>query len=147
MKNHFYKASISFLSLFIALPSLAADTVNPTQLKDKGKDTHQLNIPNLSEFQLPVTNASFLKPIENQEISQNNNLEPKKTDDYDIILDVIGERNTLPESTPTHIIEKEEIQKQGASSVADVLKRMPGFVIMEIILILVLVFAMEYHQI
>lgn len=50
-------------------------------------------------------------------------------DDSDISVDVIGEKDVLPESTPTYIIDKEEIQKQGATSVADVLKRMPGFTI------------------
>lgn len=50
-------------------------------------------------------------------------------DDSDISVDVIGEKDVLPESTPTYIIDKEEIQKQGATSVADVLKRMPGFAI------------------
>ncbi|WP_414620286.1 TonB-dependent receptor plug domain-containing protein [Calothrix sp. CCY 0018] len=146
MKNNFYFFSICFLNLFVAYPSLANDAeLNHTELKVQT----QLNIPNLSEIELPATNASLLQPLEIKvkktdedneanevnnptQISQTNRIEEKETDDYDIILEVIGERNTLPESTPIYIIEKEEIQKQGASSVADVLKRMPGFVINDV---------------
>ncbi|WP_228059541.1 TonB-dependent receptor plug domain-containing protein [Plectonema radiosum] len=149
MKNNFYLFSISSLSLFIAFPSLAVDIDN-NQMDLKDNSQTQSNILNLSDFKSPATDASFLtQPIKNQEnniiqinnineevnyrkISQNNNLEPEETDDYDIILDVIGERNTLPKSTPTHVIDREEIEKQGASSVADVLKRMPGFVINDV---------------
>jgi outer membrane cobalamin receptor len=147
MKQNFYLLPISLLSLFIAFPSLASDTeVNQEKLHQNSQV--ESNIPNLSEIELPATNASLLtQPIGQSEVNQANELNqvnqiinPEKIaqnnetekDDSDIQLEAIGEKDALPESTPTHIIDKEEIQKQGASSVADVLKRMPGFAINDV---------------
>jgi outer membrane cobalamin receptor len=44
----------------------------------------------------------------------------------------VGEKDPLPESTPVYVVDQEEIKKQGATSVADVLKRMPGFAINDV---------------
>ncbi|MEA5574466.1 TonB-dependent receptor [Calothrix sp. UHCC 0171] len=138
MNNNLYLFSTTFLSLLAAFPSLASDTeINQTDINKISQPTS--NIPNLSEIQLLVINASLLtQPIEQNEvqklinpekISQNSDVEK---DDTEIQLEAIGEKDVLPESTPTHIIDKEEIQKQGASSVADILKRMPGFAINDV---------------
>ncbi len=45
---------------------------------------------------------------------------------------MVGEKDPLPESTPVYVVDQEEIKKQGATSVADVLKRMPGFAINDV---------------
>lgn len=108
------------LAILITLPTSAAET---------------LDIPSLSETELPATNAELLTQQEvtpeNQPIEQTE-AEPTPSDDADISIEAIGEKDNLPESTPTYIIEKEEIQKQGATSLADILKRMPGFAINDV---------------
>jgi vitamin B12 transporter len=104
---------------------MAADNEN-------NKNAVNSDIPSLSEIQLPATNAKLLtqQPTANEvksEPTSKPDLTP--TNDADIFIETIGEKDVLPESTPTYVIEKEEIQKQGATSVADVLKKMPGFAI------------------
>jgi vitamin B12 transporter len=96
------------------------------------KNTVNSDIPSLSEIELPATNAKLLtqQPTANEvksEPTSKPDLTP--TNDADIFIETIGEKDVLPESTPTYVIEKEEIQKQGATSVADGLKKMPGFAI------------------
>nr|WP_225225561.1 TonB-dependent receptor [Komarekiella delphini-convector] len=104
----------------ITLPTFAAET---------------LDIPSLSETERPATNAELLTQQqvtpENQPVEQPE-AESIPSDDADISIEAIGEKDNLPESTPTYIIEKEEIQKQGATSLADILKRMPGFAINDV---------------
>lgn len=121
MRNlYFYQ--IATLSLLIGLPAFAADT-------------NQQDTLNLNEIKLPSQEAKFLtqQPTNNQVQEESKPEQPPsentQQDDSDIELEAIGEKDTLPQSTPTYVIEKEEIQKQGATSVADILKRMPGFVI------------------
>ncbi|MEA5616409.1 TonB-dependent receptor [Cronbergia sp. UHCC 0137] len=108
------------LILLSSFPSIAA----PNQ-------TINSDIPTLSEVELPNTQAELLTqeslPSETREETDTDSSE-----DADIDLEVVGEKDALPESTPTYVIEKEEIQKQGATSVADVLKRMPGFAINDV---------------
>ena len=116
---------VSFLSLLVTFPAMAADD------KDH-KNTVNSDIPSLSEIELPATNAKLLtqQPTANEvksEPTSKPDLTP--TNDADIFIETIGEKDVLPESTPTYVIEKEEIQKQGATSVADGLKKMPGFAI------------------
>lgn len=87
------------------------------------------DIPSLSEVEQPSTNAQLLiQPNESNKISQS----PETTDDADINIDVTGEQDTQPESSPVYIIEKEEIQKQGANSAAEVLRGLPGFAINDV---------------
>ncbi|MBS3027964.1 MAG: TonB-dependent receptor [Dolichospermum sp. DET50] len=116
---------VYLLSLLVTFPAIAADD------KDH-KNTVNSDILSLSEIQLPATNAELLtqQPAVN-EVKPEPTLEPDLTpkNDADIFIETIGEKDVLPESTPTYIIEKEEIKKQGATSVADVLKKMPGFAI------------------
>ncbi|MEA5514681.1 TonB-dependent receptor [Nodularia sp. UHCC 0506] len=121
MRKYFFFLPVALPNLFIALPALATDAeqVNSTIL-------------NLSEIESPVTKAELLTqesiPIEVTPETQPE-LESIPNEDADISIEVIGEQDPLPESTPVYVIDKEEIQQQGATSVADVLKRMPGFTI------------------
>ncbi|GAX34250.1 TonB-dependent receptor plug domain-containing protein [Nodularia sp. NIES-3585] len=121
MNKYSFLLPVTLPTLLIALPALATDAeqVNST-------------IFNLSEIELPVTNAELLTqesiPIEVTPETQPE-IESIPPDDADISIEVIGEKDPLPESTPVYVIDKEEIQQQGATSVADVLKRMPGFTI------------------
>ncbi len=121
MNKYFFLLPVALPNLLMALPALATDAeqVNST-------------IFNLSEIELPVTNAELLTqesiPIEVTPETQPE-IESNSNDDADISIEVIGEKDPLPESTPVYVIDKEEIQQQGATSVADVLKRMPGFTI------------------
>ena len=120
--NKSFSLPVYLLSLLVTFPAVAADNKNAVNS----------DIPSLSEIQLPVTNAELLtqQPAIN-EVKPEPTLEPDlaPTNDADISIETIGEKDVLPESTPTYVIEKEEIQKQGATSVADVLKKMPGFAI------------------
>ncbi|MBD2280009.1 TonB-dependent receptor plug domain-containing protein [Aphanizomenon flos-aquae] len=125
-KNFFLP--VYLLSLLVTFPAVAADNEN-------NQNAVNLDIPNLSEIELTATNAQLLtqQPTVTEvkpETAPEPDLTP--TDDADISIDTIGEKDVLPESTPTYVIEKEEIQKQGATSVADVLKRMPGFAINDV---------------
>ena len=125
-KNFFLP--VYLLSLLVALPAVAADNEN-------NQNVVNLDIPNLRDIELPATNAQLLtqQPTVN-EVKPESTPEPDltPTDDADISIETIGEKDVLPESTPTYVIEKEEIQKQGATSVADVLKKMPGFAINDV---------------
>lgn len=126
MNKCFFLLPVAVQSLLIAFPAIAADKL-PEVVSD---------IPSLSEIELPATNAELLTQQsevqqENQPITQQET-EPTSTDDADISIEVIGEKDTLPESTPTYVIEQDEIQKQGATSVADILKKMPGFAINDV---------------
>jgi outer membrane cobalamin receptor len=115
-------------SLLIDSPCLAADPeINQKTIS---------NIPNLIDIQLPSTNAELLiQQSVTGEISQETQptdqqtIDPTSKDDADITIETIGEKDTLPQSTPTYVIEQEEIKKQGSHSLADILKRLPGFAI------------------
>ncbi|MDB9321774.1 TonB-dependent receptor [Nodularia spumigena CS-591/04] len=121
MSKYFFLLPVALPILLIAFPALAIET-------EQVKST----ILNLSEIELPATNAELLTqesiPIEVNPQTQPE-IEAIPNDDADISIEVIGEKDPLPESTPVYVIDQEEIQKQGATSVADVLKRMPGFTI------------------
>jgi len=135
VNKYFFLLQVALSSLVIAFPSFAGDTEIKQSNSDKlAKETS--DIPSLSEIERPATNAELLtqqsapdevSPPENQPET-----ESTPTDDADITIEAIGEEDNLPESTPTYIIEKEEIQKQGATSLADILKRMPGFAINDV---------------
>ncbi|MEA5583088.1 TonB-dependent receptor [Nodularia harveyana UHCC-0300] len=121
MSKYFFFLSAALQILFIASPSL-------------GSDTEQVNsrILHLSEIDLPVTSAELLTqesiPIEVKPETQPE-IESIPSDEPDIFLEVTAEQDTVPESTPVYVIDQAEIQQQGATSVADILKRMPGFTI------------------
>jgi outer membrane cobalamin receptor len=124
MNKSFFFLPVSFLMILVVYPVMAADNEN-------NKKAVNSDIPNLREMELPATNAKLLtqQPVEN-EVKSEADITP--TDDADISVEAIGEKDIIPESTPTYVIEKEEIQKQGATSVADVLKKMPGFAINDV---------------
>jgi outer membrane receptor for ferrienterochelin and colicin len=121
MNKSFFFLPVSFLMILVVNPVMAAD-------HDNNKKAVNSDVPNLKEIEIPATNAKLLtqQPPEN-EVKPEADITPK--DDADISVEAIGEKDIIPESTPTYVIEKEEIQKQGATSVADVLKKMPGFAI------------------
>ncbi|BAT55092.1 TonB-dependent receptor [Nostoc sp. NIES-3756] len=128
MKKSLFWLSVSFPSLLLTFPALASDAEITQQVDNS-------DIPYLSEINLPITAAELLTqatPSESTQESQANE-EPENeentSDDVDITIEAIAEPDTPPQSTPTYVIEKEEIQKQGSTSVADILKRMPGFAV------------------
>ncbi|MEI6443069.1 MAG: TonB-dependent receptor [Nostocales cyanobacterium ELA583] len=123
--NKSFFLPVYLLNLLVTFPAIAVDD------KDH-KNIVNSDIPSLSEIQLPATNAELLtqQPAINEvkpEPTSEPDLTPKN--DADIFIETIGEKDILPESTPIYVIEQKEIQKQGATSVADVLKIMPGFAI------------------
>ncbi len=130
MTRYFVLLPVAVVSLLIAFPTLAADT--PQIISD---------IPSLSDIELPSTNAKLLtQQSASNKVSQSPTTEqeprpetePETTDDASIIIDVFGEQNTQPQSTPVYVIDKEEIQKQGANSAAEVLRGLPGFTINDV---------------
>ncbi|WP_414752542.1 TonB-dependent receptor plug domain-containing protein [Anabaena sp. CCY 9910] len=131
MKKSFFWLPVAFPSLFLAFPALGSDT-EITQTVDNS------DIPYLSEIELPTTNAELLTQSTPGELNSDSEtkeqpeIEETSSDDADITIEAIAEPETLPVSTPTYVIDQEEIQKQGATSVADVLKRMPGFAINDV---------------
>ncbi|MBD2532299.1 TonB-dependent receptor [Nostoc flagelliforme FACHB-838] len=134
MKKDFLLLTVAFGSLLIAFPGFAAESEIEQRNTDKLTEVI-LDIPSLSEVELPATNAELLTqesvPIEvNPEETQVET--PDSTDDADIIIEAIAEPDNLPQSTPTYVIDQEEIKKQGAASLADILKRMPGFAINDV---------------
>ncbi|HIK08337.1 MAG TPA: TonB-dependent receptor [Trichormus sp. M33_DOE_039] len=132
MKQELWVLPCSLLGAFLNSHVLASE------IAVKEVDINQnlnTNILQLSEITTHSTEAKLL--IHSSEVPAAATEKLAQTDvpveeETDIDLEVIGEQNSLPQSTPTYIIEKEEIQKQGATSVADVLKRMPGFAINDV---------------
>ncbi|MBD2625604.1 TonB-dependent receptor plug domain-containing protein [Trichormus variabilis] len=120
MNKNLFFLPVSLLSLLVAFPAVASENENQ-------KTSINSDIPSLSEIELPATNAELLTQ---QPASTEVNEETQP--EADISIETIGQKDPLPESTPTYVIEKEEIQKQGATSVADILKRMPGFAINDV---------------
>ncbi len=130
------------INLLIIYPVLADDIKNNQSLVNQSLQTNS-DILNLNQIELPATNAQLLtqQSTSLETIAQvETDTEPSSTDENtdnttneaDIETEVIGEIYTLPQSTPVYVIEQEEIQKQGSTSVADVLKRMPGFAINDV---------------
>nr|WP_199331319.1 TonB-dependent receptor [Calothrix sp. FACHB-1219] len=131
--------SVVVQTLLIAAPGWGADVDIKQESTDKSLQIIS-NIPDLNDIKLPSTNAELLTPKSlNNQISQDTQTPQEPTtepsspdapaDDADITIEAIGEQDTLPQSTPTYVVDQEEIKKQGANSLADVLKRMPGFAI------------------
>ncbi|MDZ7951139.1 TonB-dependent receptor [Nostoc sp. DedQUE09] len=134
MKKDFLLLSVA-LPLLIASPSYAVES--EIEQRNTNKSTEVISdIPSLSEVKLPVTNAELLTqqsvPIQVNPEETQVETESDSTDDADISIEAIAEPDNLPQSTPTYVIDKEEIKKQGAASLADILKRMPGFAINDV---------------
>ncbi|MCC5656977.1 TonB-dependent receptor [Nostoc sp. XA010] len=133
MKKDLLLLTVALPSLLIVFPGFAAESEIKQRNTDKSTEVI-LNIPSLSEIELPVTNAELL--TQQSAPSEVNPDQPETeqtpSDDADISIEVIAEPDNLPQSTPTYVIDKEEIQKQGATSLADILKRMPGFAINDV---------------
>lgn len=133
VKKDFLLLTVALPSLLIAFPGFAVES----EIKqiNTNKSTEVISdIPSLSEIELPATNAELL--TQQSAPSEVNPVQPETeqtpSDDSDISIEVIAEPDNLPQSTPTYVIDKEEIQKQGATSLADILKRMPGFAINDV---------------
>lgn len=108
MNRKFFVLPVSLLSLLVAFPSVAADN-------EDNKNAVKSDIPNLNEIELPSTNAELLtqQPGENEVNTEpNSEADLTPTNDPDISLETIGEKDLLPESTPTYVIEKEEIKNR-----------------------------------
>lgn len=120
MNKNLFFLPVSLLSLLVAFPAVASENENQ-------KTSINSDIPSLSEIELPATNAELLtqQPASTE-------VKEETQPEADISIETIGQKDSLPQSTPTYVIEKEEIQKQGATSVADILKRMPGFAINDV---------------
>lgn len=134
VKKDFLLLTVGLPSLLIAFPGFAADIEIKQRNTDKSSAAIS-DIPSLSEIELPATNAELLTqesaPREIEPETQPE-MESEPSDNADINIEAIAEPDNLPQSTPTYVIEKEEIEKQGATSLADVLKRMPGFAINDV---------------
>ncbi|WP_414577448.1 TonB-dependent receptor plug domain-containing protein [Anabaena sp. CCY 9402-a] len=135
MKQELWVLPLSLLGAFVGSPSLASEiAVEESDINQKYQNFNS-DILQVSEVTQHSTDAILLMQPSKLQVVQSEKLaqtEVPLEDDADISLEAIGEQNSLPQSTPTYIIEKEEIQKQGATSVADVLKRMPGFAINDV---------------
>ncbi|MDZ8084828.1 MAG: TonB-dependent receptor [Nostoc sp. DedQUE12b] len=134
MKKDFLLLTVA-LPLLIASPSYAVES--EIEQRNTNKSTEVISdIPSLSEIKLPATNAELLTqqsvPIQVNPEETQVETESDSTDDADISIEAIAEPDNLPQSTPTYVIDKEEIKKQGAASLADILKRMPGFAINDV---------------
>jgi vitamin B12 transporter len=127
---------VMLVNLALASIGIAEDN----KLSNKNDRVYRASeIPSLNEIEQPLTSANLLltqtptNPSKTPQTTDDRNSpteEPKNdNDEADIIIDVTGKEDNLPQSTPTYVIPKEEIQKQGATSVADVLKKLPGFAI------------------
>ncbi|MEH1814272.1 MAG: TonB-dependent receptor [Nostoc sp.] len=135
MKKDFLLLTVALPSLLIASPSYAVES--EIEQRNTNKSTEViLDIPSLSEVELPATNAELLTqesvPIEVNPEETQPETEQTPSDDADISIEAIAEPDNLPQSTPTYVIDREEIKKQGAASLADILKRMPGFAINDV---------------
>ncbi len=134
VKKDFLLLTVALPSLLIASPGFAAESEIEQRNTDKSTEII-LDIPSLSEIELPVTNAELLtQQSAPSEVNPETQPETEQTpsDDAEISIEVIAEPDNLPQSTLTYVIDKEEIQKQGATSLADILKRMPGFAINDV---------------
>lgn len=134
VKKDYLLLTVALPGLLIAFPGFAAESEIKQRNTDKSTEVIS-DIPSLSEIDLPAINAELLTqqsaPSEVNPETQPET-EPDYTDDADISIEAIAEPDNLPQSTPTYVIDKEEIQKQGATSLADILKRMPGFAINDV---------------
>lgn len=87
----------------------------------------------LSEFDSPVSQARWLQA--NQENGGNSSVEnaPAESIDADDSEDeeevVVEGKKEPATSSPTYVITEDEIQKQGAESVTEVLRNLPGFAV------------------
>jgi hypothetical protein len=103
VNKYFFVLPFALPSLFIAVPSFAshAEQINST-------------IYNLHEIELPVTKAQLLTQ-ESLPSQINLDIQPEKQSmadkNADIVIEVSADQDPLPQSTPIHVIDQEEIQK------------------------------------
>jgi vitamin B12 transporter len=138
VNRYFFIFPVVIQGLIIAFPTFAVEHESNSKVGDESHESTS-EIPNLAEIKLPTTSADLLTQqsqddeiIPRNQPTEQETKKPTPEDAADISIEVVGEEDNLPQSTPVYIIDKEEIQKQGATSVADVLKRMPGFAINDV---------------
>lgn len=119
--------SVVVQSLCISFPNVA----NPTQQTESVLDKNSY-----LKLELPVTPVELLTqqslPIEFTLETEPEEATNENNEDVDILLEVLGQPDNFSGSTPVYVIDQEEIKRQNATSVADVLKRMPGFAINDV---------------
>lgn len=139
MKLPVFLSSISLFSLGI-VPVAIAQTTNPieTNINPTDNTERQISeIPYLSQIERLETSAELLVQQPNptnqteETPSPTNQTKPNTNNkEDDIEITVTGEKDAIPEtSSPVYTITGEEIQKQGHTSVAEVLRNLPGFAI------------------
>jgi vitamin B12 transporter len=137
VKSYFYWLPITVLSLLIAFPAFAADNeINNNLVEEKPQPTS--NISNLSEVELPTTNAQLLTQQstsltevnpspKTEQVSQAQTSTTEKA-----AKEESEELNKLPQSSPVYIIDKEEIRKRGYKNLAEILRGIPGFAVNDV---------------
>ncbi|WP_442948910.1 hypothetical protein [Nostoc sp.] len=109
MKKDFLLLTAALPGLLIAFPGFAAES--EIKQRDTDKSTEVISdIPSLSEIDLPAINAELLtQQSEPNEVNLEIKSETEQTpsDDADIHIEAIGEKDNLPQSTPTYVIDKE----------------------------------------
>lgn len=136
MNQHFFIFPVVIQGLLIAFPTCASETEIKQETPKQSSPTTS-EILYLHQIKLPAQNAELLTQqhqfTDISQVTQPNQPEDAAPEDEaDISIEVVGERDAVPQSTPVYVIDQEEIQKQGATSVADVLKKMPGFAINDV---------------
>lgn len=113
------------------LSSLLVSTTQDVQPKPTS-----LDIPHLSEIELPYTNAELLTqqlPTVTSPPETNQEEVPNSADDAEILIEVEGNRYSFPEtSSPVYEFTEEEIQKLSPNSAAEILRNLPGFAINDV---------------
>ena len=92
MTKYLFLLPVSVFSLTLTFPAFASD-IKVNQVTS--------NIPNLSEVELPSTNAQILTQqlAPTKETVPQAETKPTSADDAGISIDVTGKKDTLPESS------------------------------------------------
>jgi vitamin B12 transporter len=120
-------------------PSASNPTLGPFYTPSNPQPDQPIsNISHLSEVELPYMSAEVLtqKPSASeasQSETNTNETDSSIDDDFDILIQVVGERELFPQtSSPVYVITEEEIQKQNPNSLAEILRNLPGFAINDV---------------
>ena len=102
--------TVALPSLLKASPSYAVES-EIEQINTNKSTEVILDIPSLSEIELPATNAELLtqQPVASEVNPKETQPETEQTpsDDVDISIEAIAEPDNLPQFTPTYVIDKE----------------------------------------
>ena len=123
-------SGMSWFSLLVVGSVMIAPT--PTQVNAQTFPQATTEIPRLSQVERSATSAQLLLPDRGTlQLSQvpaapPTDSEPEEEPEEEIVVE--GEKPPTS-STPVYVITQPEIQKQGANSVADALRNLPGFAV------------------